>query len=194
VLLDYKEAQRFRQAARTPALPLTSVNPEDVVNSAISRVFQTRNPSVACWFIHGPYLGCVTHSERSIPQVEIFIHNLLNRIDVPTPVLMHVVVHELIHVIVPAREIDGRRCSHTPEFWEEERRLSPERERVWNWLWLNFATVLRLDRERDCVTVKRTWRTAAPAIVISWEEVDRRFESLSDQRGLAGADHERCLL
>ena len=50
----------------------------------------------------------------------IYFHSLFNRPDVPKPVIEHVLRHELLHLKIPARMIDGKRSHHPPEFWEAE--------------------------------------------------------------------------
>lgn len=69
-------------------------------------------------------LACVRW-EHGMPGADIFFHSLFNRADVPQPVIEHVLRHELLHLKIPAREIDGKLVNHPPEFWEAEQALVP---------------------------------------------------------------------
>ena len=69
-------------------------------------------------------LACIRW-EHGKPGGDVFFHSLFNRPDVPQPVIEHVLRHELLHLKIPAREIDGKLLHHPPEFWEAEQALVP---------------------------------------------------------------------
>lgn len=67
-------------------------------------------------------------------EVLILVHSILNHQDTPVEVIEFVLRHELLHLMIPPREVDGKCKSHPPEFWETENRVSPMKEPVWDWL------------------------------------------------------------
>jgi predicted metal-dependent hydrolase len=71
----------------------------------------------------------------SAATAHIWLHDILNRPATPAQVFRHILIHELIHLTVEPREVDQKVTDHPPEFWEIERRLSPERKQVWHWIW-----------------------------------------------------------
>jgi hypothetical protein len=77
-------------------------------------------------FINGAFLGCISYDTQTAPSL-ICLHEMLNSPDVPHQVFRHILIHELIHLIVAAREIDGKMTSHLLEFWELEKDFSPDR-------------------------------------------------------------------
>ena len=100
---------------------------------------------------------------------EICLHSLFNRPDVPWPVVSHVLRHELLHLKIPAREIDGRIVSHPPEFWEAEASLIPWRQTSWLWMRLAFGEAIKVDPVVEHLTIKRTWKRLRQAPYPSWD-------------------------
>jgi hypothetical protein len=113
---------------------------------------------------------------------DICLHSLFNRPDVPQPVIEHVLRHELLHLIIPPREIDGKLVIHTPEFHEEEEALVPWKLASWDWMHLAFSTVLRPDIPNECVWVKKTWRQLLRNPYPSWEMVLEDHNRFADKQ------------
>ena len=76
----------------------------------------------------------------------------------PRRVIAFILCHELIHLLVPPRDVDGKRKSHPPEFWEAERKRSPDRGLAWGWVILVLGACLRSNRKKECTFVKRNWK------------------------------------
>lgn len=87
-------------------------------------------------------LACIRWDQGK-PGADIFFHSLFNRADVPQPVIEHVLRHELLHLKIPAREIDGKLVHHPPEFWEAEQALVPWKSASWGWMVLAFWEVIK---------------------------------------------------
>lgn len=66
--------------------------------------------------------------------------------------------HELLHLIIPPRDVGGKRSAHPPEFWEAERTMSPDRSLAWTWIAVVLHSCLRRDNQRECMMVKPTWK------------------------------------
>lgn len=95
-------------------------------------------------------LACIRW-EQGKPGVDIFFHSLFNRPDVPQPVIEHVLRHELLHLKIPAREIDGKRVHHPPEFWEAEQALVPWKAASWGWMVLAFWDAIKTDIPKNAL-------------------------------------------
>jgi len=104
---------------------------------------------------------------------DIHVHSLLNRPDTPKQVIEHVLRHELIHLLVAPREVDGKLTAHPPEFWEHERRLVPWAGLSWNWIAFTLYDVIRRDEEAECIRVKRGWKRLFRSTFPSWALVER---------------------
>ncbi len=90
-------------------------------------------------------------------RVDIVIHSLLNHEDTPMEVIEHILIHELIHLRVGSRMIDGKKVRHPPEFWTMERQVSPNAEMAMAWVFRAFPSVLRHDKEEEKIWVKGNW-------------------------------------
>ena len=65
--------------------------------------------------------------------------------------------HELLHLIVKPRFIDGKEKSHPPEFWEREKLISPEKNDAWVWIWSNYLGCLKKRPRLEQIDVLPTW-------------------------------------
>lgn len=110
---------------------------------------------------------------------DICLHSLFNRPDVPQPVIEHVLRHELLHLKIPPREINGKRVIHPPEFWEEERILVPWKEVSWAWMVDAFWYALKVDHPNECIWVKKTWKELQKAPYPSWAKVTADLHKIS---------------
>jgi hypothetical protein len=135
--------------------------------AAFSRVSLSRTESLAS----------IRFNDRT---AEIRIHEILNRSDTPREVIEFILGHEVLHIKVPPREIDGRLVSHPPEFWEAEARMFPERSLVWAWLYAALWPRIKSDKKREATMVKRGWQ----------DGISRHFPTLEDARAITEADAE----
>ncbi len=84
----------------------------------------------------------------------IWLHHALNDHATPDYVFAFVITHELLHVRIRPREVDGKWSAHPPEFWEEENRIAvADRSRAWEWIYRQFGYALREDKEQECIWV-----------------------------------------
>jgi hypothetical protein len=88
----------------------------------------------------------------------VFVHALLNNPAVPVEVFDLICRHELLHMVIPGREVNGKMTHHPPEFFEKERASTPGRDAVWDCVWWHGWEVLRQDKQRESIIVKRGWR------------------------------------
>src|SRR5690606_31138057 len=66
-------------------------------------------------------LACIVPSKT--PPV-IYLSSLLSHPAVPLEALTHILKHELLHLEIQGREVDGKYRSHPPEFWVRENEVS----------------------------------------------------------------------
>jgi hypothetical protein len=141
-------------------LPWMDFDVYELLDQCKSRFPSLADRYVDLWFCPQEFLACIQHNNSS---QRIFIHSVLNRPDVPIEVIEFIFVHELIHLIVPPREIEGRLKIHPPEFWDMEREMADDRMLVWSWIILNLSRLYRKDEERETLIVKRSWKRIAPS-------------------------------
>jgi hypothetical protein len=101
-------------------------------------------------------LACIAKYQPN--HASIFVHEIINRVGTPELVIRHIMIHEIIHLLVPGRKYRGEWTSHPPEFWDMERELSIESKLAWRWVWANFRTVLTEDKKKEEIRVSRSWK------------------------------------
>ena len=111
------------------------------------------------------------HREKGRKGNAIYIHSLFNRPDVPKQVIEHVLSHELLHLKIPSREINGELVQHPPEFWEAEQALVPWKAASWEWMFLAFWEFLKPDPDNECVWVKKSWKKLQKRPYPQWQMV-----------------------
>jgi hypothetical protein len=130
---------------------------------------------VDIWFCPQDPLACIQYDDS---RQGIVIHSVLNRPDVPVEVIKYILLHELIHLIIPPREIEGKMRQHPPEFWEKEHAMTENRLLVWSWIVIALADVYRRDEEQEALIVKRSWKRHAPSTYPSLASLKQFFPTL----------------
>lgn len=85
----------------------------------------------------------------------IVMHSTLNNPGTPYEVIKFIFKHELLHLRIRPREIDGKLVAHPPEFFEMERKIAPEVSDCWVWMIINFYPALKRDEKREQTTISR---------------------------------------
>lgn len=137
--------------------PELSVLPFDLISR--TRAIQTEFPTlgarrISVWLQQQRGLACVQYVDDS---AAICIHAVLNHPQTPAVVVDFILRHEMLHLVVPPREVEGRSTSHPPEFWEAEQRF-PHREATWRWIWWVLGSCLKRDKQKECTFVKSSWK------------------------------------
>jgi hypothetical protein len=130
------------------------------------------------WIIRQPSLACIAVSDES---ASIIIHPVLNHTQTPIEIMRYIIIHELIHIIIRPREIDGKIIKHSPEFLEKEKELVPERHICWYWVYDTLFDCLKIDNENERTFVKRNWRKMMRGGRPTYEEVRENSFLLNDQ-------------
>ena len=123
-------------------------------------------------------LACIRWEQGS-PGAIIFLHSLFNRPDVPQSVIEHVLRHELLHLKIPARLIGGKLVHHPPEFWEAEQSLVPWKSTSWSWMVLAFWDAIKIDINKECIWVKKSWKKLQNHPYPSWKMATDHAKTVS---------------
>lgn len=122
---------------------------------------------VTVWLRIQPTLATV-HLDGD--EVVIDLHAVLNHAQTPEQVIGFILRHELLHMIIPTREVDGHVTSHPPEFWDVERNF-PDRVPALNWFFVSLGSCLRRDKKLECIFVTRKWKKCMDAERLSLNQV-----------------------
>jgi hypothetical protein len=135
----------YRERVLQSQLPYRNL--DAIVSSVSARFFQRRNDDVTWRFVIQKTLANITSESRHIQ-----IHNVLNAGDVPEFVFVTIIFHEMLHLEIPPKELrKGVWKSHHDEFWEAEKKRSPDYEASWQWLYGNLP--LRRRPRLECTDV-----------------------------------------
>ncbi len=162
-LLTPEERKQLRIARQRAVLeiPMLQFSLDDCLSKVQRAFFPNLAEDVSVGFVEQPNLACIMPQPLS---AMIYLHLLLNCVHTPRQVVEFIFKHELLHLVIPPREIDGRMTSHPPEFWEAEHAICPEGKLVWCWLMLLFGSVLHRDEKQESTRVKRGWKNKLDAL------------------------------
>lgn len=141
-------------ARSAPFLPYTSCDLRAVLDRVRCERVPKPSGQIPVLFIAQDSLACLRHHEAA----EILLHRLLNTPETPVAVFLHIFTHEMLHLVIPSRLIEGKDTRHPPEFLEQEMALAPERGESWAWIWMNFGAYLREDKRRERTIVRPGWQ------------------------------------
>lgn len=156
-LKELRREQSLRAAKHRPELCFLPFCPWEMLQEIRQRHFPEVKVPVGLSFILWDMLAFVNNYED---RAEIFIHGILNHPNTPREVIRFVIKHELCHLVVHPREMDGKMTMHPPEFWELEAAVAPERRRAWCWVYLSWGEWLKRSRKRECICVRGGWKKA----------------------------------
>ena len=146
---------------------MVSFDIKGLLKEAIRSVSSVPHVPIEIFFCaHKSLAGIVQDSSKS----DIYFHLLLNDSRTPIQVCRHIIIHELIHLIIPSRIIDGKLINHTDDFWECEERMSPQRDVSWRWLNCNFFDCIKSNIKSERTIVLRTWKKVIDAEWCSWDQ------------------------
>jgi hypothetical protein len=100
-------------------------------------------------------LACI-HVDRGCAHIQL--HSVLNHPETPRDVLAYILKHELLHIVIPPKEIENQWKPHPPEFWESLRLIEPNSVLLTAWLHVSFEECLRNEKKRDGQMVKSNWK------------------------------------
>ncbi|MGI8908246.1 MAG: hypothetical protein ACR2IE_17370 [Candidatus Sumerlaeaceae bacterium] len=177
IITDGRMLEKLERMRAQPFIPWIKWDLVAMLAEIRREHFPELATEVDTWFVRQPTLACITTREGS-PQATIYIHNILNHPDTPREVFSMILKHELLHLLIPPMEVDGKRVQHPEEFWEAEHRIAPERQDGWLWIRVTFWHYLRERPKLECIQVKRGWEARWSEPHMSVEEAKRLFGRL----------------
>ena len=166
-----------RKPGSQPEIPFLAFDIYSVLKRSQERLPSLAEKSVSVWIMNQPTLACIENGKSA----SISLHAILNHPQTPELVIDYILTHELLHLIVGPRKIDGILKQHPPEFYDAEKRTFPEFEQAWAWLILVLCDCLKRDEEKECIYIKRSWRQLIKSKRPSIEQVLEIFEAKMDQ-------------
>ena len=155
-MLNLRALRQLDKARREPALHFTALSIPDMLDTIRQSVFPEVRVPVGFYFTTCRYsLGCILHNEDG---ASIFLHQILNRPQTPREVFGLVLKHELLHLRIPPRVIDGKEKQHPPEFWEAEKKIAPEGDAAWDWIRENLWFCLQPRPKPERIEVLPEWK------------------------------------
>lgn len=103
----------------------------------------------------------------------IVLHPILNTSATPQAVIEHILIHELIHILIPSRKVKRKMTSHPEEFWELEKKLSLRRKETCNWMTIVLHEHLQHDKKKECIFVKKSWKNAHRSSFPTVEQINK---------------------
>jgi hypothetical protein len=102
----------------SPMLQFLDFDLSALLQQVISRDFPNLETSVSASFFKAALSQTETLANvgAGARTAKIRIHEILNRGDTPCEIIEFVLVHEVPHIVIPPREIDGRTVHHPPNF------------------------------------------------------------------------------
>ncbi len=168
IVEDLLRQARIDRQRRQPYLPMLSFDIAALRDELLKSIFPFVKLPVRIFFCKTNSLACVPKGENT---AEIFIHLPLNDKSTPRQVLYHTLAHEIIHLILPPRNLNGKDVVHHNAFWWYENHMVPHNRLSWAWICYNFSGCLRSDKKAECTFVKRNWRQYMERERCSWEFV-----------------------
>ena len=163
IINDIKRSRRLKKARIQPFLPLVHFPVLANLQAIRRRLFAHIALPVDFYFVGRGTLACVcVYDSRAI----IYAHQVLNHEEVPPVVMDTIFVHELLHLEILPRIVDGRRTQHPPEFRQREKELFPGRTEALEWIARNLWSCMRIRRRLEQIDVlpnwKELWRNRSP--------------------------------
>jgi len=155
-MLSLRELRQLEKARREPVLHFTALSIPDMLDTIRQSFFaEVRVPVGFCFTTCRYSLGYLLRNEEG---ASIFLHQILNRPQTPREVFGLALKHELLHMHIPPRVISGSQRQHPPEFWDEEKKIAPERDAAWKWIWENLWFCLQPRPKAERIEVLPQWK------------------------------------
>lgn len=174
IVSDIAESVKLQRARVQPNLSFTPFALEVVAQSVRNRCFPEIKRHIECFFVERGPLACIEIPvSPGVPVV--YFHNILNHQETPLEVIGLICKHELLHMLIPPREVDGRKKDHPPELWDSEKAIAPERTICWLWININLGIYLKRRPRLERMDVLPGWRKLAFMPRLTLKECADRF-------------------
>lgn len=156
MILELREHWRWERARQAPTLSYLTFSLTETLEQVRSELFRDLRHRVDICFVGQGALGCICQTTHD--TATIYIHAILNHPDTPRDVISLICKHELLHLEIPPRPVNGVRRQHPPEFCEREREIAPELDDVWEWIWSTRWPWLKPRPRLERIDVSRKWK------------------------------------
>lgn len=155
IIFETKLIEKLNAARLQPNLPFVPFCISKTLASIRSEHFSDIQHRVEVCFVSQGPLACIVFDEQS---ALIYIHQLLNHWQAPLAVITHVLKHELLHLCIAPAIVKNRLQHHPPEFWQQEKKISPERISAWQWIWINLGQHLKNRPRLERIDIVGKWQ------------------------------------
>jgi hypothetical protein len=170
---DVRELKALERSQAKPSLWLTAVPLLDLLGEIRAEHFAGVTQAVSFHFVRGRWLAYVRHNQET---ADIVMHEVLNLTETPSKVFSFILKHELLHLVIPPREVKGRMTPHPPEFSEREKAISPEGREAYEWIWRSLGDCLRRNRRKEGIRVLACWKAPRRQWKLSRADFDELYE------------------
>jgi hypothetical protein len=154
-ILDPRQWESLETARVQPYLCLVNFSLRDTLETVRAEYFPEIQNAPAIYFVNRGSLACICTGSA---EPTIYVHAILNHPNTPVEVITAICKHELLHLRIRPREINGRMRQHPPEFWDAEKSLTPELSQAWDWIWRRRRHWLKNRPRLERIDVRRNWR------------------------------------
>lgn len=147
--------QRYAKPLGNPELSFFGFNLQHSLENVRSSFPALCSKRIEVWLQMQPTLASISYEGDAAC---IRLHSVLNHPHTPERVIAFILGHELLHLMIPPREINGECKSHPPEFWAAERERFPDRDIAWLWMTTFLGSCLKSDKKHECTWVKANWK------------------------------------
>lgn len=151
-----------------PALGFDPYHALDDVRNHFGCLRQDVSPSIN--FLFQKTLANITFHDNELSSISINVHQILNWPTLPKIVIEYIFHHELLHLIVPKREIDGVLKSHPPEFLDLQKTTFPDADIVTRYIMHCLFPMIKNDKKAEQIKVLPNWRECTAERFIPIEE------------------------
>lgn len=158
-----------------PYLPVLGYDPYEVLSSILSQFSCLKtevSPSIN--FLYQKTLANIVFQDKQISPISINIHQVLNWPTLPKLVMEYILYHELLHLVVPPREINGKIKSHPPEFIKIQRCSFPDADIAYAYITSILFSIIKRDNKNEQIKVLPRWRDCTAERFIAVEEFCRQ--------------------
>jgi len=156
MVIDNLRLMKAQRLARVePSLSFVRIAIPELLERVRQQFLPEVRHALECYFVKRGPLACICVGEAA---ATIYVHEVLNLTETPADVMSAICKHELLHLAIPGRAVNGRKTSHPPEFWVREREIAPEREAAWEWVWTNVGYCLKRRPRLERIDVTPRWR------------------------------------
>ena len=172
IVESFRKLRLLHEARIQPSLP-TIPYVSETFNEVKSTYFPNVTIPVRFFFVRRGPLACIAIQSFNST---IYLHEVINHINTPLNVMGFIFKHEILHIEITPRIIDGKEKQHPPEFWEQEKVIAPERRNAWEWIWLNLGDCLMVRPKLEGIDVRTNWKELWRNREVTADELRRWWE------------------